>query len=104
MSRTDIGKKIKEGLEEATKTAVNSAESVSKGGEKLGRTSAFRAISQVRAESFWIKVVCRLFYHHNFLQVSNSHLQTAKKSYTSFFWYESVCVLSVGCGNHDEGD
>ncbi|KAG7214599.1 hypothetical protein INR49_010491 [Caranx melampygus] len=46
VSRTDIGKKIKEGVEEAAKTAMHSAESVSKGGEKLGKTSAFRAISQ----------------------------------------------------------
>lgn len=48
VTRTDIGKKIKEGVEGAAKTAMHSAESVSKGGEKLGRTSAFRAISQVR--------------------------------------------------------
>lgn len=48
VGRTDIGKKIKEGVEEATRTAMHSAESVSKGGEKLGRISAFRAISQVR--------------------------------------------------------
>lgn len=48
VTRTDIGKKIKEGVEEAARTAKHSAESVSKGGEKLGRTSAFRAISQVR--------------------------------------------------------
>ncbi|XP_026230075.1 mitochondrial import inner membrane translocase subunit TIM44-like isoform X2 [Anabas testudineus] len=46
VSRTDIGRKIKEGVEEAAKTAMHSAESVSKGGEKLGRTSAFKAISQ----------------------------------------------------------
>ncbi|XP_028282542.1 mitochondrial import inner membrane translocase subunit TIM44-like [Parambassis ranga] len=46
VSRTDIGKKIKEGVEEAAKTAIHSAENVSKGGEKLGRTSAFKAISQ----------------------------------------------------------
>lgn len=51
MSRTDIGKKIKEGVEEAARTAMHSAESVSKGGEKLGKTSAFRAISQVRREN-----------------------------------------------------
>ena len=51
MSRTDIGKKIKEGVEGAAKTAMHSAESVSKGGEKLGKTSAFRAISQVRGEN-----------------------------------------------------
>lgn len=48
VSRSDIGKKIKEGVEEATKTARGSAESLSKGGEKLGRTNAFKAISQVR--------------------------------------------------------
>uniref|UniRef100_A0AAZ3PDW3 Mitochondrial import inner membrane translocase subunit TIM44 n=1 Tax=Oncorhynchus tshawytscha TaxID=74940 RepID=A0AAZ3PDW3_ONCTS len=41
VSRTDIGKKIKEGMEEA--------ESVSKSGGKLGKTGAFRAISQVRS-------------------------------------------------------
>uniref|UniRef100_A0A665UXI8 Mitochondrial import inner membrane translocase subunit TIM44 n=1 Tax=Echeneis naucrates TaxID=173247 RepID=A0A665UXI8_ECHNA len=46
VTRTDIGKKIKEGVEEAARTAMHSAESVSKGGEKLGRTSAFKAISQ----------------------------------------------------------
>lgn len=47
VSRTEIGKKIKEGMEEAAKTAKTSAESVSKSGEKLGKTGAFRAISQV---------------------------------------------------------
>uniref|UniRef100_A0A674DB20 Mitochondrial import inner membrane translocase subunit TIM44 n=1 Tax=Salmo trutta TaxID=8032 RepID=A0A674DB20_SALTR len=46
VSRTDIGRKIKEGVEEAAKTAKTSAESVSKSGEKLGKTGAFRAISQ----------------------------------------------------------
>ncbi|XP_062868738.1 mitochondrial import inner membrane translocase subunit TIM44 [Trichomycterus rosablanca] len=46
VGRSDIGKKIKEGMEEAAKTAKQSAESVSKGGEKLGKTGAFRAISQ----------------------------------------------------------
>lgn len=34
-------------MEEAAKTAKQSAESVSKGGEKLGRTAAFKALSQV---------------------------------------------------------
>lgn len=47
VSRTDIGKKIKEGMEEAAKTAKTSAESVSKGGEMFGKTGAFKAISQV---------------------------------------------------------
>ncbi len=51
VSRTDIGKKIKEGVEGAARTALHSAESVSRGGEKLGKTSAFRAISQVRGEN-----------------------------------------------------
>lgn len=46
MSRTDLGKKIMEGVEEAAKTAKQSAESVSKSGEKIGKTGAFRAISQ----------------------------------------------------------
>ncbi|XP_054252040.1 mitochondrial import inner membrane translocase subunit TIM44 [Indicator indicator] len=46
VSRSDIGRRIKEGVEEAAKTAKQSAESVSKGGEKLGKTAAFRAISQ----------------------------------------------------------
>ncbi|KAF7651991.1 hypothetical protein LDENG_00102840 [Lucifuga dentata] len=46
VSRTDLGKKIKEGVEEAAKTAMHSADSVTKGGEKLGGTNAFRAISQ----------------------------------------------------------
>lgn len=47
VGRSDIGKRIKEGVEEAAKTAKQSAETVSKGGEKLGKTGAFRAISQV---------------------------------------------------------
>uniref|UniRef100_A0A673XG98 Mitochondrial import inner membrane translocase subunit TIM44 n=1 Tax=Salmo trutta TaxID=8032 RepID=A0A673XG98_SALTR len=46
VSCTDIGKKIKEGMEEAAKAANTSAESVSKSGGKLGKTGAFRAISQ----------------------------------------------------------
>ncbi|XP_063057147.1 mitochondrial import inner membrane translocase subunit TIM44 isoform X2 [Engraulis encrasicolus] len=46
VTRTDIGKKIKEGVEEAAKTAKSSAETVSKSGEKLGKTGAFKAISQ----------------------------------------------------------
>ncbi|KAK2113897.1 Mitochondrial import inner membrane translocase subunit TIM44 [Saguinus oedipus] len=37
---------MKEGVEEVAKTAQLSAESMSKGGEKLGRTAAFRALSQ----------------------------------------------------------
>lgn len=47
VSRTDLGKKIKEGVEEAAKTAKSSAETVTKSGEKLGKTGAFKAISQV---------------------------------------------------------
>lgn len=47
VSRSDLGKKLKEGVEEAAKSVKHSAESVSKGGEMLGKTSAFRAISQV---------------------------------------------------------
>lgn len=54
VSRTDIGRKIKEGMEEAAKTAKSSAENVSKGGEKLGKTGAFKAISQVPSFSFLI--------------------------------------------------
>ncbi|XP_051979737.1 mitochondrial import inner membrane translocase subunit TIM44-like [Xyrauchen texanus] len=46
VGRSDIGKKIKEGVEEAAKTAKQSAETVSKSGEKFGKTGAFRAISQ----------------------------------------------------------
>lgn len=46
VSRTDLGRKIKEGVEEAAKTAKTSAESVSKSGEKLGAAGAFKAISQ----------------------------------------------------------
>nr|XP_021401844.1 mitochondrial import inner membrane translocase subunit TIM44 [Lonchura striata domestica] len=46
VSRSDLGRKIKEGVEEAAKTAKQSAESVTRGGEKLGRTAAFKAISQ----------------------------------------------------------
>ena len=51
VSRTDIGKKIKEGVEEAAKTAKSSAETVSKSGEKFGKSGAFRAISQVQRGS-----------------------------------------------------
>ncbi|XP_074834533.1 mitochondrial import inner membrane translocase subunit TIM44 isoform X1 [Carettochelys insculpta] len=46
VSKSDFGRKIKEGVEEAAKTAKQSAESVTKGGEKLGKTAAFKAISQ----------------------------------------------------------
>ncbi|XP_070788033.1 mitochondrial import inner membrane translocase subunit TIM44 isoform X1 [Pituophis catenifer annectens] len=46
VSKSEIGRKIMEGMEEAAKTAKQSAETVSKGGEKLGRTAAFKAISQ----------------------------------------------------------
>lgn len=46
VSKSDLGRKIKEGVEEAARTAKHSAESVSKGGEKLGKTAAFKAISQ----------------------------------------------------------
>nr|XP_061791236.1 mitochondrial import inner membrane translocase subunit TIM44-like isoform X1 [Nerophis lumbriciformis] len=46
VTRTEFGKKIKEGMEEAAKTAKTSAESVSKSGEMLGKTGAFKAISQ----------------------------------------------------------
>ncbi|XP_026515484.1 mitochondrial import inner membrane translocase subunit TIM44 isoform X1 [Terrapene carolina triunguis] len=46
VSKSDIGRKIKEGMEEAAKTAKQSAESVTKGGEKLGKTAAFKAISE----------------------------------------------------------
>ncbi|KAK2542371.1 Timm44, partial [Columba guinea] len=46
VSKSDIGRKIKEGVEEAAKTAKQSAETMTKGGEKLGRTAAFKALSQ----------------------------------------------------------
>lgn len=70
VSRTEIGKKIKEGMEEAAKTAKTSAESVSKSGEMLGKTGAFRAISQVRTltEGFII-----LLYPDLKLSGSNCH-------------------------------
>lgn len=54
MSRTDLGKKIKEGVEEAAKTAKSSAETVTKSGEKLGKTGAFKAISQVWHHQLWL--------------------------------------------------
>lgn len=59
VSRTDIGKKIKEGMEEAAKTAKTSAENVSKGGERLGKTGAFKAISQVQRFFFPLKLSIR---------------------------------------------
>ncbi|XP_059923734.1 mitochondrial import inner membrane translocase subunit TIM44-like [Gadus macrocephalus] len=46
VSRTDLGKKIKEGVGEAAKSAKSSADSVSRSREKFGKTGAFRAISQ----------------------------------------------------------
>ncbi|GCB70101.1 hypothetical protein scyTo_0012549, partial [Scyliorhinus torazame] len=46
VGKSDIGKKIREGVEEAAKSAKQSAESVSKSGEKIGKTTAFKAISQ----------------------------------------------------------
>ncbi|XP_068127277.1 mitochondrial import inner membrane translocase subunit TIM44 [Hyperolius riggenbachi] len=46
VTKSEIGRKIREGVEEAAKTAKHSAESVTKGGEKLGKTTAFKAISQ----------------------------------------------------------
>ncbi|XP_031194803.1 mitochondrial import inner membrane translocase subunit TIM44 isoform X3 [Mastomys coucha] len=46
VSKSDLGRKIKEGVEEAARTAKQSAETVSKSGEKLGKTAAFKAISQ----------------------------------------------------------
>ncbi|CAH2292784.1 Mitochondrial import inner membrane translocase subunit TIM44 [Pelobates cultripes] len=46
VSKSDLGRKIREGVEEATKSAKHSAESVTKGGEKLGKSAAFKAISQ----------------------------------------------------------
>lgn len=55
VGRTDIGKKIKAGMEEAARTAAHSAESVSKGGEKFGRNSAIRAISQVRQANVFLQ-------------------------------------------------
>ena len=58
VSRTEIGKKIKEGMEEAAKTAKTSAESVSKSGEKFGKTGAFKAISQVF--SHWGIILCTI--------------------------------------------
>ncbi|XP_056428167.1 mitochondrial import inner membrane translocase subunit TIM44 isoform X2 [Hyla sarda] len=46
VGKSDLGRKIREGVEEAAKTAKHSAESVSRGGEKLGKTTAFKVISQ----------------------------------------------------------
>lgn len=65
VSRSDIGKKIKEGMEEAAKTAKTSAETVSKGGEMFGKTGAFKAISQVCTcfdESGDCYVLSKLFF------------------------------------------
>ncbi|XP_062888372.1 mitochondrial import inner membrane translocase subunit TIM44 [Mobula hypostoma] len=46
VGKSDIGKKIREGVEEAAKSAKQSAETVSRSGEKIGKTTAFKAISQ----------------------------------------------------------
>ncbi|XP_060231870.1 mitochondrial import inner membrane translocase subunit TIM44 [Meriones unguiculatus] len=44
--RSALGRRLREGVEEAARSARHSAETVSRGGEKLGRSAAFRAISQ----------------------------------------------------------
>ncbi|XP_072457078.1 mitochondrial import inner membrane translocase subunit TIM44 isoform X2 [Notamacropus eugenii] len=46
VSKSDLGRKIAEGIGTAAKSARQSAESVTRGGEKLGQTTAFRMISQ----------------------------------------------------------
>lgn len=63
VSRTEFGKKIKEGMEEAARTAKTSAENVSKSGEKFGKTGAFKAISQVWSHCTHqkYKLVCCFF-------------------------------------------
>lgn len=82
VSRTEIGKKIKEGMEEAAKTAKTSAETVSKSGEMLGKTGAFKAISQVcshwiflpllkvKHESLFISLIKRVWRIRNKLSVT----------------------------------
>lgn len=66
VSRTDIGKKIKEGMEEAAKTAKTSAETVSKGGEMFGKTGAFKAISQVCTRLSLSRVEIVVMFCRNF--------------------------------------
>ncbi len=46
-------------MEEAAKTAKESAETVSKGGGKLGKTGAFRALSQVARNAVYV-IDCEL--------------------------------------------
>ncbi|KAM4889207.1 mitochondrial import inner membrane translocase subunit TIM44 isoform 2-T2 [Thomomys bottae] len=46
VTKSDLGRRIREGVEEAARTAKQSAETMSKGGEKLGRSAAFKALSQ----------------------------------------------------------
>ena len=46
VSKSDLGRNIKKRVETAAKTAKQSAKLVSKGGEKLGWTTAFKALSQ----------------------------------------------------------
>ena len=46
VSKSDLGRNIKKSVETAAKTAKQSTKLVSKGGEKLGWTTAFKALSQ----------------------------------------------------------
>lgn len=46
VSQSDLGGKIKEGVEEASKTAELAAKLLSEGGEKLDWTGAFKAACQ----------------------------------------------------------
>uniref|UniRef100_UPI00358EA310 mitochondrial import inner membrane translocase subunit TIM44 isoform X1 n=2 Tax=Myxine glutinosa TaxID=7769 RepID=UPI00358EA310 len=46
VGKSEIGQRVREGVEEATRSARGTAESFSKSGERLGKTTAFRALSQ----------------------------------------------------------
>ena len=46
VSKSDLGRNIKKSVETAAKTAKQSTKLVSKGGEKLSWTTAFKALSQ----------------------------------------------------------
>ncbi len=51
--KSDFGKKGKEFLEEIGKTAGNVGEAVSKGGENIGKSKAFKTVTEVCGGESW---------------------------------------------------
>lgn len=93
-------------MEEAAKTAKTSAESVSKSGEKLGKTGAFKAISQVWCHPLWSRYGCFLGLPNKGKKKLNMHDIMANvcpennKPEPCFL----VCFLISGHGECEERD